>query len=306
MKKLHVVCAITNPCRYESRTRLHQEFEQRVIAAGAEITTIEAAFGQRAHLSTEAGNPRHIQLRTQHELWHKENLLNLAISRVDAEYVAWIDADVEFMRPDWAEETVEQLQHYEIVQMFSHAIDLGPQRLGFPVVQMHKGFMSQYLEGKPYPYHDGQCKYEHWHPGFAWAARRSALDKMEGLLDWTLLGAADHMMSLGLIGKMCDALPGGLHPNYKNLANRWQALAEAQIKRNVGFVPGTLKHYWHGKKADRQYESRWKILQDTQYDPLVDILKDTRGVLRLADNKPELRDRLRRYNRTRYEDSQEL
>lgn len=35
-----------------------------------------------------------------------------------------MDADVQFSRADWAQETVQQLQHYHVVQMWSMCQDL--------------------------------------------------------------------------------------------------------------------------------------------------------------------------------------
>src|SRR5438309_37497 len=105
---LHVVTAISNPVRYKSRYRLYHEFEKHMLDSGVKLWTIEMAFGDRPFEVTQAGNPQHFQVRGWTEVWHKENLLNLAIARLpaDAEYIAWVDADVQFTRKDWAEETV--------------------------------------------------------------------------------------------------------------------------------------------------------------------------------------------------------
>jgi len=268
--------------------------------SGVALTTVEGVFGDRQPMIKDAV---HVPIRS--ELWHKENLLNIGFSRLHstAKYVAWIDADVEFIQKNWADETLHALQHYDVVQPFSTALDLGPQRLGHTGVQLHKGFCYQYVTGKPIVIGKD---YEFAHPGFAWAARREALDKVEGLIDWTLLGAADHIMALALIGRTKDSIIGGLSQNYYSMAGHWQYLAEAQIKRNIGYVPGLLHHFWHGRKENRKYVDRWEILQRNQYDPKVDILRDTYGVIRLADNKPKLRDDLREYFRQRNEDSQDI
>ena len=95
---LHVIAVISNPVRYASRERLYRDFARHVEQAGATLWTVEAAYGDRPHLITEPTNPRHLQLRTKHELWHKENLVNLGIARLPADwkYVAWVDADVMF------------------------------------------------------------------------------------------------------------------------------------------------------------------------------------------------------------------
>src|SRR5215467_7229677 len=70
---LHVVTVVTNSCRYSSRYHLFEKFEKMVLDAGAQLWVVEAAFGNRPHVVTKADNPRHTQLRTWSELWHKEN-----------------------------------------------------------------------------------------------------------------------------------------------------------------------------------------------------------------------------------------
>jgi hypothetical protein len=305
MKQLDVVAVVSNPVRYQSRYKLYQDFAKRMDIPHVRLTTVEAAFGDRPFLITEANNPRHVQVRIQDELWQKENLLSIGLSRLpeDAKYVAWIDADIEFLQPNWATETIEYLQHHEVVQLFSHAVDLGPENLGKPIVETHKGFVYQYLQGVPLGFGKG---YEFAHPGFCWAARRETLDKMGGLIDRTLLGAADHIMALALVGKVDMSMPGGLHKNYYSMCHRWQYLAETQIKRDIGFVPGTILHHWHGRKVNRGYISRWDILKQNNYDPQVDVMYDSKGVLKLTDNKPKLRDDLRKYFRSRQEDEQTI
>jgi hypothetical protein len=125
---LDVIAVISNPVRYRSRYDLYRAFEAYVSHSGARLTTVELAYGQRPFEVTDPDNPRHVQLRTGHELWHKENLINLGIQRLPRnwEYVAWVDADVRFANPQWVQETLQELQHYQVVQLFSHAQDLGP------------------------------------------------------------------------------------------------------------------------------------------------------------------------------------
>ncbi len=298
--QLHVVTAISNPVRYATRYRLYQEFAHRVSHAGATLWTIEVATGERPFGITEAGNPHHIQIRSKHELWHKENMLNLAINRMPehVKYIAWVDADVQFVRPDWAGETVHQLQHYHFIQMFDHAIDLGPK---FEPICTHKGWVYSYmhkmLTGHCYTY-PGKA-----HPGYAWAARRSALDKVGGLIDHAILGAADTHMAMALIGRLSEGLNKRLHPNYKKWCQIWEDRCEKHIRRNVGYMPGLLMHYWHGKKSDRQYRDRWNILTDCRYDPEADLKRDAQGLWQLTDRSIQLRDQIREYFRQRNEDS---
>src|SRR3977135_4084048 len=105
--RLHVLTAISNPQRFRSRYELFWAFEKRVREARATLHVAEVAFGGRPFEVTDADNPQHLQLRTAFEIWHKENALNLLIADVireysGAKYFAWVDADVQFVRADWA------------------------------------------------------------------------------------------------------------------------------------------------------------------------------------------------------------
>jgi hypothetical protein len=82
----------------------------------------------------------------------------------------------------------------------------------------------------------------------------------------------------------------------------WQDRA-AKLRKNIGYMSGMLLHYWHGKKKDRGYKSRWQILIDYMYDPEFDIKRDWQGLWQLNENKPGLRDEIRKYFRERNEDS---
>lgn len=295
--KLYVVTPVSNPCRYQSRYRLYKQFEKMVTDAGAELYTIEAAMGNRPFAITEENNPRHIQLRTWSEIWHKENLINIAISRLpqDWEYVAWIDGDVAFARPDWVSETLNQLQHYHVVQMFSIAHDLNPNHESF---QKHYGFVYSYLNNLK-----GNKDYSNWHPGFAWAARKSAIDHLGGLIDYAILGAADRHMAFALAGRVHETIHSKINGGYAQELKLWEERAETYIKRNIGYVPGLLMHHWHGKKRDRRYKERWEILVSNNYDPDLDLKRDWQGLYILTDRNIKLRDDIRAYFRSRNEDS---
>ena len=319
--RLYVVTAISNPVRYHSRYRLYHAFEKQVADAGAILYTAEMAFGGREFEVTDSNNPRHVQVRSSHELWHKENLLNLAISRLpaDAKYIAWIDADVAFTKPDWAQETLQQLQHYDFVQLFSQAVDLGPRN---EILHTSLGWIESIEQGLIFkdcnrPKNElgsalamarpsGLIKGA-WHSGFAWACRRDALDKVGGLIDFAILGSADRHMAAGLFGFMDQTMLKTFTPAYRDRLMQWQARAERFVRRNVGQVRGTIFHQFHGKKVDRKYVDRWQILVDNKFNPLTDIKRDSQGLWQLHDDGSlraiTLRNQLREYFRVRNEDS---
>lgn len=315
---LYVVAVISNTQRYSSRYRLYKAFEKHVADSGAILYTVELSFGDRPFAVTDADNPRHLQVTSLDEVWFKESLINYAVSRLprDWKYVAWIDADISFARPDWVQETIQLLQHYHVIQMFSHGIDLNPQ---YQPMNTWEGFMFQYIKaietGKEIIPHaskvrKGQMSYPYgengkkiWHPGYAWACTREAFNGFGRLIDFAAVGSADYHMAAGLVGHIDRTIADHDLKVYRKRLIGWQERALRNIQKDVGYMPGAIFHYWHGKKVDRRYLDRWKILTRNGYNPDVDITHDDQGIAHLTGNKPRFRDELRMYFSARNEDS---
>lgn len=295
---LHLVTVISNPVRYQSRGRLLRRYLEHAERLGATQWVIEATFGCRPPEVADPANPRHIVVRCDDELWVKESLINRAVQALpeDWRYMAWVDGDIEFLRPNWAAEVLHALQHHKVVQTWSHAVDLGPltETIGTAVSFMQRIYDGQAITAK----YAGQ-----FHPGYSWAWRREAWDAVGGMIDHGIVGSGDRHMATALIGKPELGYHGAVHPNYVRLIDEWAARAAREIRRDVGVVPGTVLHSFHGWKPDRKYADRWKILVDNAFDPMADIIRNSHGVLTLAGNKPKLRDDLRRYFRARKEDA---
>lgn len=308
--QLHVIAVISNPARYSSRVRLYREFKQRMLQAGVTLWTIEVAFGDRPFEVTTADDPRNIQLRTFFELWHKENMCNVALQRLplDWEYVAFVDADISFARPDWALETIQQLQHYYVVQMWQDATDLGPEGQS---LERFQSLLYRYVNRLPFQAKVADTYNAFGHPGYAWAYRRDAIENlgnpMDGpILSTPILGAADHHMAMGLIGRAELTIPGDINQAYYDVVLGWQERAVRKLSKDVGYVPGSIFHHWHGAKKGRNYIGRWQILIENDFVPHLDLRRDWQGLWELSDRNPKLRDDLRRYFRQRNEDGVDL
>jgi hypothetical protein len=297
---LYVITPIFNPVRFRQRWKLYEDFERYVLMNDqAVLVTIECSFGNREQVLKTQPDAKHIYIHvtTKNEIWIKENLINLAIQRLpeDWQYCAWVDADIRFARPDWVGETIQQLQHYDLVQMFSEAIDLNPNYTTGP--SRHKGFAYCYKNDA----NPGKS-YSSWHPGFAWAATKHYINTVGQLIECSILGAGDRNMATSVIGRLEDSIPTGLKSSYVDKLKIWQERATA-INKNIGFVEGTLWHYWHGTKANRKYRERWQILIENQYCPDTDLKKDWQGLWQLTTKNIKLRDQIRQYFRERNEDS---
>lgn len=324
---LHLAVAYNNPCRWKSRLHLFNDFRRHISQLpNIRLYVIELAYGDRPFEVTCSSNPYDFQYRSREELWHKENLLNVAISQFDDgwEYGAYCDGDFHFTRHNIGLETIQQLQHYDWVQMFSHYLNLGPnhQPISGPILSatraFHEGVLNLVpLEHKSISDYGGVAAGQHGAPGGCWAFRRSSYDRCAGLLDCCILGSGDHHMFMGLA-----SLPDRLYPDkglitmfgksyeqrdpYARAIVAWQQRAAKVVNGNIGYVEGTAIHHWHGRKAKRGYETRWKVLVDNKFDPYVDIFKDSRGIYCLNPDKPKLRDDIRGYFRSRDEDSNEI
>jgi hypothetical protein len=319
---LYVVTPVYNVYRWRSRWRLYEDFKDMCRNAGPQVqlVTIEVAYGNRDFVVTTPDDPWNIQLRATSELWVKESLINLAVQRLPADWsmVAWIDSDVLFARPDWADSAVHELQMYSFVQLWSQYQDLNSDG---ELIGTANGFMENYVSGRhadivkklkgqtlyTYPY--GKPGYP-GAPGLAWAARRDAWEAVGGLIDVAILGASDYYMAWALVGGVEKAIRPGYHPNFKHALITWQNRAEKYIRRNVGVVKGLALHYWHGPKRERKYATRDKVLVEYQYDPYSDIKRDHQGLYYLVDHgSPRdilLRDGIRRYFAGRKEDQPSL
>ena len=306
---LHVISVISNPIRYKRRVDLFKDFVNYIESCGIRHWIVEATFGERECDVVDDKNPHHIKVRCDHEVWLKENLINVAVRHLpdDAKYVMWLDGDVRFERNDWASETVEALQHYDVVQPFSHAVDYGPNG---EVLQVHKGFNYCYRQGEALGKNNrlGGWRYggPYWHPGYACAWTMDAWNAVGGMIDKAICGAGDYHMACALIGQAEFCYPGNVHPNYKHMVKEWERRAHHAVKRNIGFVPGTIHHYWHGSKADRKYVERWDIITKNKFDPYSDVHYDRHGVLKLPPahdaRTRAIRDQLQQYFRQRNED----
>jgi hypothetical protein len=299
---LHVAAVYTNPLRWRSRRVLFEEFRAHMEAsAGVVLHVAELAYGDRPFEVTSADNPLDLQYRTRHELWHKENLGNLAIRHFPADwkYGALIDGDFHMTRQDWAAEAVHQLQHHPWVQLYSSLAYLGPDSRPH---RLMSSFGWNWLNNRTI------CNSNEGSPGAvggAWGFTREGFEATGGLLESCILGSGDWHMTFGLACRSSGRIElDKTPPAYGNAVRAWQLRARG-LHGDIGCVDNHAIHFWHGMLRKRGYGERVSILVDNEFDPIADMCHDSQGVLKLAGNKPALRDAIRSYFRSRDEDSLE-
>jgi hypothetical protein len=123
---------------------------------------------------------------------------------------------------------------------------------------------------------------------------------MGGLYESGILGSGDHIMALSLIGRGLKAVNDLSTYNYKDSIKQF----ENRIKNlRIGYVPGVIRHHYHGSKKNRKYSERWAILIQNNYDPYEHIKNDEYGVLIPTYNcPPKLLEDILNYFKERNED----
>lgn len=320
---LHVAVAYCNPLRWKSRLAHVRNFIKHMRGlSNVRLYVAELAYGDRPFEVTCHNSPTDLQLRSRHELWHKENLLNLMVARFPLgwKYGAYCDGDFHFTRNDIGLETIQQLQRFAWVQMFSSYANLGPDHKPMAMIQ---SFTANYLAGKlndmalargstcaysPQP----DCKKTFGGigaTGGAWAFRKDSFDACGGLLDVCILGSGDWHMAIALASNPNS--PWDPHSaemtkcsaEYAEAIRIWHNRAAAATKRNIGIVNCHAVHFYHGTVVDRGYGYRWKILNQFNFNPRTDIYRDSAGVWQLTPAKEGLRDAIRKYFEDRNEDA---
>jgi len=281
--KLHIVAVISNPCLFARRYILLKEFVNRMELEESNILlyVVELCYGDQKFLVTDSSNKRHLQIKTKVPLWHKENMVNLAVQKLlpkGWKAFAWIDADIEFESTSWATDTLKILNgSRDIVQLFSHACDMNREE---QTMNVFNSAGYQYTKGLPFNSRQPNL----WHPGFAWAITRKAYERIGGLFEKGILGSGDNIMMLSLIGK------GSKSVNMESTDGYVNSILE--FERNIktlrfGYVPGVIRHHYHGSKINRRYHERWIILSSNRYDPQIHITKDKNGIIIPTAEFPE-------------------
>jgi len=296
--KLHVIAVISNPAQFARRYILAKEFIHRMEEdPNVILYVVELAYNTQNHYITDRKNPRHLQLRTNDVLWHKENMINVGIKKLlpkSWKAVAWIDADVEFENTSWAKDTLKVLNGYkDIVQPFSHAVDMDTDE---SAMKIFTSFGYQYEKQQQY----NKNAQNFWHPGYAWAMTRKAYERIGGLYEYAILGSGDNIMSLSLIKNGLKGINEESTEDYKNTIEIFQ---EKMRTLRLGYSPGVIRHYYHGSKKKRSYNDRWKILTENFYEPRIHLTRDKNGLLIPTRScPPDILNRIKSYFYDRDED----
>lgn len=286
--KLYVVSAFFNFTQSPTRSKLANDFT-RYMEQNKAVAYFPLALYPGRSIATINNS---LTIGGIDMVASKENLLNVAMSRLppEAKYVAWLDTDIIFARPDWAEATLEALQNYDVVQMFSHGMDLDKD--GAP-----GGYI---LPGAMYKYALRNKMVSEGCTGFAWAARREALRSVGGLGEWNIFTAGDSHFVEALLGR---------HPTYLHtkpasiMQDPWPEWATKVATLTSGYVSGLVRHRYHGPRSRRGYQAQWDIIKKHNFSARTHLKKNLMGVWEFSEGaSPEFRYDVEKFYTLRGED----
>jgi hypothetical protein len=218
----------------------------------------------------------HLQIKTDcAPLWHKENMINMGVKNLlpdNWKAMAWIDMDIEFETPYWALNALKILNgNKDIVQLFKFANDMDNDG---STMHVHSGFGYRYVHSNKYTLQINPQNA--FHPGYGWAYTRKAYEKLGGILDLSILGSGDFGMAMCLIGKGEHSLNSAVTSGYKRYVKEYESKA---LGFRIGYIPGSINHYFHGSKVKRYYGSRWLILVNNKFDPYTHLEYNKEGLV---------------------------
>ena len=308
---LWVVTSFYNPEGYRRRITNFKRFKRDLTVP---LVVVELSFNGQYHIDTDAAEIV-VRIPGSAVLWQKERLLNIALEHVprDVSHIAWLDCDVLFGNTNWPVDAAEHLKRFPLVQLFSELHDLGP---GDDNLRPGDINVSPSGSGIAWLVATGGLGSDHFSPkttrlarhrafGLAWAANRALLES-HGFYDAMILGSGDRAMACAAYGRFNDAIES-CHLNERRAAHylAWAKPFYESVQANVGYLPGTLFHLWHGDLANRGYRERHIALAQLEFDPAVDIHVDENGAWAWTQNRPEIAALTQQYFKSRLEDGAE-
>ncbi|OOZ42793.1 hypothetical protein [Solemya elarraichensis gill symbiont] len=290
-ESLWVITSFFNPTGHRWRLECLHAFRHHL---GAPLVVIELALPGQECLSSDDAD-KVITISGDPKIWQKERLLNIALKQLppEAEYVAWIDCDIVFDRPEWIDQTIELLNSgKQFVQPFDTVFRL-PKIESAEMYSIDALRAATPVSHKPsfgWALHEGNYStksittgqgdagnglninkaYGVTH-GVAWAAHRDQLCKV-GLYDACIIGGGPSAMAMAIIGEpelLIQKRPMS-EAHYQHYL-KWASSFNQNRVNDIGFIPGTAFHLWHGPYENRRYHDRHFKLKELGFNPQTDI-----------------------------------
>ncbi len=284
----YVISVVQNAAKSQTLIKQFLSFRKQIESQGINFITIECASGKSPFVVTKDNNePSNIQIRSNNAFFQKENLINIALSKLpdDTKYVVFLDCDMKLMNKNWAQDTITALNQYRGVQLFEEVIfiDENDQELDRKKSLAFRLSQSKDNENCVRIVEDSLLL-----AGYAWGFRYEVLRYTTGLIDFSPIGNNWRIMVHSLVQNAEGYVPGDLTLVFRESVELWQRKAELWLTNRIGCVPGRIKVPIFRLKQEEKIQDKWEILQGNVFDHLNDMYKDNQGLYCLEKLKPIL------------------
>ena len=252
------------------------------------ITTVEIALPRQKFFIDDS-----IKIRATKDniFWQKERCLNLAIESLPdtTENIAWVDTDVRFYNENFHNDALKALEKYPVVQLFEKCFEK-------PSINSYNNNISL-----GYKLVNNLSNIQHPHIGYSWAFRKDILID-NSLYDIDPVGNSDVLQLMTWMGTWNHSSIIDLNPEYRRQFLLWAWNSYEKVESNIGYTPGILEHFYHGRIENREYTRRNDMLEKHGFSPAKDLEIDETNKLYKIKN-PELVNNIKEYflQRTKYE-----
>ena len=251
------------------------------------ITTVEVALPNQKFFIDDS-----IKIKANYSniFWQKERCLNIAIENLpeNTENICWVDTDIRFYNDNFKEDAIKALETYKIVQLFDSCFES-------PDINRYNNNI-----GIGYKFVHGLSDVYFPHIGYSWAFHKNILIDNK-LYDLDPVGNSDVLQLMTWIGTWNHASIIDLNYEYRIQFLLWAWNSYEKAESNIGYVPGKVEHFYHGKIIHREYTTRNNILTKHNFSPKKDIEIDKNNLYRI--NNDELIKEIHNYlsKRSKYE-----
>jgi hypothetical protein len=218
-------------------------------------------------------------------MFHKENLCRILETKIPPKYkkIVFLDADIIFDRSDWYLKTSIALDYFNIVQPFEKCYWLDSKKR----IMLERETVLK-MTSKKWDYN--------YHPGFAWAFQREWYKKI-GFFDYAVTGSGDTLSAIKWLNKEVPKNYTSLPYPLKNEFSKF-----CLEKPTISFIPGIVRHLFHGSLKNRKYVERHEIL-NVKEDILDLIYKNSENLFQWKN--PEMSIKLKNYFISRNDDDKD-
>lgn len=280
-KDMAIGLVMFNPAKSKKLIENYYEMIQQFEKYSLPFFTLELVYEDR---SPEIPEAYHISGKSV--MFHKENLCRILETMIPRKFtkLAFLDADIIFDDQEWYWKLSKALDSYDVVQPFETCFWLDEDKKIMLERESVLKLKSNLWDSR-------------YHPGFAWGFRREWYNKI-GFFDYAVTGSGDTLSVIKWLDKHVS-------PKFQSLPvpllRKYNTFCPPEDRPLISFLPGSLRHLYHGSRENRQYTERHKIL-NLQEDIMDLVFVNSRGLLEWNAEYQELSKKMLEYFISRNDD----